>query len=71
MEKKSIVKFIELKDKFDLRDIWTIKNPKTKRYTFRQKHVSVSGLMLKTPQLFLHFCSMQSSEKNLSSQLPS
>ena len=37
---KSIAKFIELKEKFDLCDIWRIRNPKTKRYTFRQKHVS-------------------------------
>ena len=40
LKKKSIAKFIELKEKFDLCDIWKIRNPKTKRYTFRQKHVS-------------------------------
>ena len=38
LKKKSIAKFIELKEKFDLCDIWRIRNPKTKRYTFRQKH---------------------------------
>ena len=40
LKKKSIAKFIEPKEKFDLCDIWRIRNPKTKRYTFRQKHVS-------------------------------
>ena len=39
LKKKSIAKFIELKEKFDLSDIWRIRNPKTKRFTFRQKHV--------------------------------
>ena len=40
LKKKSIAKFIDLKEKFDLRDIWRIRNPKTKRFTFRQKNVS-------------------------------
>ena len=40
LKKKSIAEFIELKEKFDLCDIWRIRNPKTKRYTFRQRHVS-------------------------------
>ena len=34
LKKKSIAKFIELKENFDLCDIWRIRNPKTKRYTF-------------------------------------
>ena len=34
LEKKSIAKFIKLKEKFDLCDIWRIRNPKAKRYTF-------------------------------------
>ena len=41
LKNKSIASFIELKEKFDLSDIWIIRNPKTKRYTFRQKHVSI------------------------------
>ena len=41
LKKKYIAKFIELKEKFDLCDIWRIRNPKTKRFTFLQKHVSV------------------------------
>ena len=40
LKKKSIAKFIELEEKFDLCDIWRTTNPKTKRFTFRQKHVS-------------------------------
>ena len=40
LKKKSIAKFIELRENFDLYDILRIRNPKTKRYTFRQKHVS-------------------------------
>ena len=40
LRKKSIAKFIELKGKFDLCDIWGIRNPKTKIFTFRQRHVS-------------------------------
>ena len=40
LNKKSKVKFIELKEKFDFCDIWGIRNPKTKRYAFRQKNVS-------------------------------
>ena len=40
LKKKSISKFIELKGKFDSCDISRIRNPKTKRYIFRQKHVA-------------------------------
>ena len=40
LKKKTIVKFTKLKEKFDLCDILRIRNPKTKRCTFRQKHVS-------------------------------
>ena len=34
LEKKSIAKFIELKEEFYFCGIWRIRNPKTKRYTF-------------------------------------
>ena len=36
----TVGKFLELKDKFDLCDIWRVKHPKTKTFTFRQKHFS-------------------------------
>ena len=50
LKKKSIAKFIELKEKFDLCDIWSIRNPKTKKYTFRKKHVS--GLIQRSLDYF-------------------
>ena len=62
LEKKSIAKFIELKEKFDLSDIWRIRNPKTKRYTFRQTHVS--GLIERRLDYFSISNSMQVSVKN-------
>ena len=61
-KKKSIAKFIELKEKFDLCDIWRIRNPETKRYTLRQKHVS--GLIQRRLAYFCIFHSVQASVKN-------
>ena len=40
LKQKSIAKLIELKEEFDLCDIWRIKNPTKKSYTFRQNHSS-------------------------------
>ena len=40
LKKKTLTKFIEIKEKFNLCDIWRIRNPKAKRFTFRQNHVS-------------------------------
>ena len=62
LKKKAIAKFIELKEKLDLCDIWRIRNPKTKRYTFRQKHVS--GLRQRRLDYFYISNSMQVSVKN-------
>ena len=62
MKKKSIPKFIELKEKLDLCDNWRIRNPKTKIYTFRQKHVS--GLIQRRLDYFYISNSMQVSVKN-------
>ena len=62
LKKKSIEKFIELKEKFDLCDIWRIRNPKTKRFTFRQKHVF--GLIQRRLDCFYISNSMQVSVKN-------
>ena len=39
-KKRSVGKIVELKETYNLTDIWRIKNPKTKQYTFRQKYVS-------------------------------
>ena len=38
--KCSVEKIFELKETYNLTDIWRIRNPKAKQYTFRQKHVS-------------------------------
>ena len=42
LKTRTVGKFLELKDKFDLCDIWRIKHPKTKTFTFRQKSFSGS-----------------------------
>ena len=62
LKKKSIVKLIELKEKFDLCDIWRIRNPTTKIYTFQQKHVS-SLIQIRLDYFFIPN-SMQVSVKN-------
>ena len=62
MKKKSIAKNIELKEKLDLCDIWRIRNTKTKRYTFRQKHVS--GLIQRRLDYFYISNSMKVSVKD-------
>ena len=40
IKNNSIAKFIEIKELFDLCDIWRVRNRTLKRYTFRQKHFS-------------------------------
>ena len=61
LKKKSIAKFIEPKKKFDLCDIWRIRNPKTKRCTFHQKHAF--GLIQKRLYCFYISISVQVSVK--------
>ena len=39
-KQKSVAKLIEIMETFNLCDIWRIRNPKTKRFTFRQQHCS-------------------------------
>ena len=39
-KKKTYAKIVELIETFELCDIWRIRNPKTKRFTFRQNHFS-------------------------------
>ena len=62
LEKKSIARFIELKEKFDSCNIWRIRNPKTKRFSFHQTHVS--GLIQGRLDYFYISNSMQVSVKN-------
>ena len=38
IKKNSLAKFIELKESYDLRDTWGVRNTKSKRFTFAQKH---------------------------------
>ena len=40
MKKKSIAKLIQIKEKFNLCEIWRIRNPKIKHVTFRQQQIS-------------------------------
>ena len=40
IKKKSLAKRIELKENYDLCDIWRVRNMKSKRFTFGQKHSS-------------------------------
>ena len=40
LKTRTVGKFLELKEKFDLCDIWRKKHPKTKTFTFTQKHFS-------------------------------
>ena len=37
LKKRSVGKIFGLKEKYNLTDIWRIRNPKAKQYTFRQK----------------------------------
>ena len=40
LKKKSVTKFIEIKESLNPSDIWRIRNPIFKRYIFRQNHSS-------------------------------
>ena len=40
LKKKSLAKLTEVKETLDLCDIKRIRNPKSKRFTFHQNHVS-------------------------------
>ena len=40
LKEKSVVVMVELKEEYDLCDIWRIRNPLEKSFTFRQNHFS-------------------------------
>ena len=40
LKKKLVGKLLEIKESFELCDIWRIRNPSSQRYTFRDKHCS-------------------------------
>ena len=62
LKKRSVAKSIEILEKFDLCDIWRIRNPKTKRFTFRQKHFS--GLIQRRLDYFFVSNLLQESVKH-------
>ena len=51
MKNKSVAKFIHIKESLRLCDIWRVRNPKKKCYTFRQQHVT--GFIQRTLDFFL------------------
>ena len=57
MKKKSIAKLIQIKERFNLCDIWRIRNPKIKRFTFRQQHIS--GIIQRRLDYFFIFNLLQ------------
>ena len=44
-KKKSITKLIQIKEKFNICDIWRIRNPKIKRFTFRRQDLFKEDLI--------------------------
>ena len=40
LKNKSVEKLIKTKEHFELCDIWRLRNPDAKQFTFRQKHAS-------------------------------
>ena len=75
LKRKSLAKLTEIKETLDFSDIWRVRNPKSKRFTFHQNHVSgriqsrldyflisnfLQGTAIKTDVLS-SFCSDQSS----------
>ena len=40
LKKQSISKFLEIKESLNLCDLWRVRNPKMKTFTFRQRHFS-------------------------------
>ena len=56
IKKKSLAKFMELKESYELCDIWRVRNTKSRRLTFTLKHSSGFPLIIQLLliiQLFL------------------
>ena len=62
LKKKSIRKMIELIESFELCDIWRIRNPTKKPFTFRQNHIS--GYIQRRLDYFFVFNKLQQSINN-------
>ena len=41
LKEKSLARMVELKEEYDLCDIWRIRNPLEKSFTFRQNHSGI------------------------------
>ena len=50
MKNKSVAEFVDIKESLGLSDIWRVRNPKKKRYTFRQQ---VNGFIQRRLDYFL------------------
>ena len=63
LKKLAVSKLIELKKSLNLRDIWRIRNLKSKAFTFRQRHVS--GILQRRLDYLFISNNMQESVKNI------
>ena len=61
IKKKTIAKLIQITENLDLCDIWRIRNPKRKRFTFRQHHST--GFIQRRLDYFFISNSLQESTK--------
>ena len=50
LKRKPLAKFIELKEAYELCDIWRVRNTKVKQFTFAQQHSS--GFIRRRPDYF-------------------
>ena len=63
LKKLAVSKLIELKESLNLCDIWRIRNPKSKAFTFRQRHFS--GILQRRLDYLFISNNMQESVKNV------
>ena len=63
LKKLAVSKLIELKESLNLCDIWRIRNPKSKVFTFRQRHFS--GILQRRLDYLFISNNMQESAKNV------
>ena len=61
IEKRTIAKLIQITENLDLCDIWRIRNPKRRRFTFRQHHST--GFIQRRLDYFFISNSLQESTK--------
>ena len=63
LKRLAVSKLIKLKESLNLCDIWRIRNPKSKAFTFRQRHVS--GILQRRLDYLFISNNMQESVKNV------